>query len=358
MNKFARNIVIFGAVIIVMLVCVLYFASRKMLQEIESRLNQGMEIARVQVEKAESSQYGIQSFEYMPFKCSGLMDYKCKTDKITIYMDDFTTTHKDIRETIQLYDFTLIGENIKSKNHLSFKVKTDIEYPTMSKVDLDPKKDQLATLYKLTSGALLPNKIECEQNYVYKSDDDTVHTITANTTCSLMSKMFDTQLQSTNVFAPNIERTHIIGILYEIAMAMNGDSSKEKNQAQNIPHELLLLRLNFKPKQSFDDFINSNKKLTNEQKSAIKIQFDTNVNFINMIVPRFASKYLGLSGREIVDGLNKLILFETRELDIKFELKNPPNFQPIKNFKNMSIFEWLGYLGNNYTINVTSTENM
>lgn len=49
MNRLARKIVLFGAVIIAILLIVLYFASRKMLQEVESRLNQGMEFARIQV---------------------------------------------------------------------------------------------------------------------------------------------------------------------------------------------------------------------------------------------------------------------------------------------------------------------
>lgn len=357
MNRLARNIVICGAAIIVILICVLYFASRKMLQEIESRINQGMEIARVQVEKAASSQYGIQSFDYTPFKCSGLIDYKCKSDKITLYMDDFTTKHKNVHETIQFYNFTLIGENIKSKNHLSFKVSTDIEYPTMSKINTDFKKDKLATFYKVTLEALLPNNLECEQNYIYKTDEDTPHTVTAKTKCNLISKMFDMQLESSNIFTPSIDRPHIIGILYEIAMAMNGDSDKEKLQAQNIPHELLSLRFNFKTKQSFHDFIDNYNELTDEQKSALKIQFDTNMNLMNIVGPSFISKYLGPSGKDIIDGLNRIASFEAKELDINLDLKNPPNFKPIKMFKNMNIFEWLLYFGNNYTISVISMDN-
>lgn len=356
MNKLARNIVIVGVIVIAILLVVLYFASRKMLQEIEFRLNGGMEFAKVQVEQAQSSKYGIQKFEYEPFECSGFMDYKCKSKKITLYMDDFTTKQHDVRENIQFHDFTLSSEDIKSKNHLSFKIKTDIEYPEMNKFFGDSTKDPLIAFFNRSTDAILPNKLECAQDYTYNTDEGASHSITANTQCSLITQMFDINLETINLFAPSIERAHILGILYEIAMAMNGDSNKEELQAQNIPHELDSLKLTIKPKQSFQDFLTNSDKLTQEQKNNLKTQFEANLSLMKLIGTPFLTTYLGQSGAEIIQGINDVTQDNIKELDIQFTLKNPPNFQPLKVLKKMSVLEWLNYLNKNYTIVVNSTK--
>ncbi|MDY5823061.1 MAG: hypothetical protein SPJ83_09815 [Helicobacter sp.] len=356
MNRLARKIVLFGAVIIAILLIVLYFASRKMLQEVESRLNQGMEFARIQVKEAQSSQYGIQSFDYTPFKCSGLMDYKCKSEKITIYMDDFTTSHHDIHESIRLHNFTLSSEDIKSKNHLSFKVKTDIEYPTMNKFFGDSTKEPLIAFFNHSADSLLPNKLECEQDYLYKTGEGTSHTITANTQCNLISQMFSTNIESVNVFTPNAERTHIIGILYDIAMAMNGDSNKEELQAQNIPHELLSLKFNIQPKQSFKDFLAANDKLTSEQKKTLETQFEANLSLMKLIGTPFLASYIGTNSQTLIQGVSDIMQNKSKELDIQLTLKNPPNFQPLKVFKSMSVTDWLSYFNKNYDIVVNTKE--
>ena len=338
MNRLARKIVLFGAVIIAILLIVLYFASRKMLQEVESRLNQGMEFARIQVKEAQSSQYGIQSFDYTPFKCSGLMDYKCKSEKITIYMDDFTTSHHDIHESIRLHNFTLSSEDIKSKNHLSFRVKTDIEYPTMNKFFGDSTKEPLIAFFNHSADSLLPNQLECEQDYLY------------------ISQMFSTNIESVNVFTPNAERTHIIGILYDIAMAMNGDSNKEELQAQNIPHELLSLKFNIQPKQSFKDFLAANDKLTSEQKKTLETQFEANLSLMKLIGTPFLASYIGTNSQTLIQGVSDIMQNKSKELDIQLTLKNPPNFQPLKVFKSMSVTDWLSYFNKNYDIVVNTKE--
>lgn len=354
MNRLARNIVIIGIIVIAILLVVLYFASRKMLQEVEFRLNESMEFARVQVEQAQSSKYGIQRFEYTPFECSGFMDYKCKSKQITLYMDDFTTQHHDVHENIQFHDFTISSEDIKSKNHLSFKIKTDIEYPTMNKFFGDSTKDALIAFFNRSTDAILPNKLECAQDYLYKTDEGVSHTITANTQCNFISQMFDMRLEVVNLFAPNIERAHILGILYEIAMAMNGDSNKEELQAQNIPHELDSLKLTIQPQQSFQDFITSSDKLTQEQKNTLKTQFEANLSLMKLFGTPFLTSYLGSISPTLIQGLSDVTQNKIKELDIQCTLKNAPNFQPLKVFKNMSISEWLIYLNKNYTIDIKS----
>ncbi len=356
MNRLVRRIVFIGAVIIVILLVVLYFASRKMLQEVELRLNQGMELARIQVEQAQSSQYGIQRFEYLPFQCSGLMDYKCKSEKITLYMDDFTTNQHDVHETIQFRNFTLSSEDIKSKNRLSFKVKTDIEYPTGNRFFGDSAKEPLIAFFNYSTDAFLPNQLECEQDYLYKVDEDVSHTITANTQCNFISQMFDTHLEVVNLFAPNIERAHIIGILYEIAMAMNGDSDKEELQAQNIPHELDSLKLTIQPKQSFQDFLAHNEKLTMEQKNTLKTQFEANLSLMKLVGKPFLASYVGSTSSILMQGISDLMQNGIKEFDMQLTLKNPPNFQPLKTLKNMNIREWLTYLNTNYTITINTTQ--
>lgn len=354
MNKLARNIVIFGAVIIAILLIVLYFASRKMLQEVESRLNQGMEFARVHVEEAQSNQYGIQRFEYKPFECSGLMDYKCKSEEITLYMDDFAEPNHNVHEAIQFYNFTLTGEDIKSRNHLSFKVKTDIKYPTMNRLFGDSTKDSLTAFFNHSVDSLLPNKLECEQEYLYTTDEDTPQTVTADTKCTLISQIFNTRLESVNAFTPNVERAHIIGILYDIAMAMNGDSNKEELQAQNIPHELLSLKFNIQPKQSFNDFIASNDKLTAEQKDALLTQSEVNLSLMRLIGTPFLTPYIGESSQVFMQGLSDVMQNKIKEFDVQLILKNPPNFQPLIMFKNMNVMDWLDYFNKNYKIMIST----
>lgn len=356
MNKLARNIVIIGVIVIAILLVVLYFASRKMLQEIELRLNEGMEFARIQVEQSESSQYGIQKFEYTPFECSGFMDYKCKSKQITLYMDDFATKNHDVHENIQFHDFTLSSEDIKSKNHLSFRIKTDIEYPAMNRFFGDSTKDPLISFFNRSTDAILPNKLECAQDYLYKTDEGTSHTITANTQCNFASQMFDIRLEVVNLFAPNIERAHILGILYEIAMAMNGDSKKEELQAQNIPHEFDSLKLTVQPRQSFQDFLENNDKLTQEQKNTLKTQFEANLSLMKLFGTPFLTSYLGSSSPKLIQGLNDVAQNKIKELDIQCTLKNAPNFQPLKVFKKMSALEWLSYLNKNYTIEINSVK--
>lgn len=354
MNRLARNIVIIGLIIIAILLVVLYFASRKMLQEVEFRINESMEFARVQVEEAQSSKYGIQRFEYTPFECSGFMDYKCKSKQITLYTDDFTTKHHDVHENIQFHDFTISSEDIKSKNHLSFKIKTDIEYPTMNKFFGDSINDPLVAFFNRSTDAILPNKLECAQDYLYKTDEGVSHTITANTQCNFISQMFDMRLEVVNLFAPDIERSHILGILYEIAMAMNGDSNKEELQAQNIPHELDSLKLTIQPQQSFQDFITNSDKLTKEQKNTLTTQFEANLSLMKLFGTPFLTSYLGSISQTLIQGLSDVTQNKIKELDIQCTLKNAPNFQPLKVFKNMSISEWLIYLNKNYTIDIKS----
>lgn len=352
MNRLARNIVIVGIIIIAILLVVLYFASRKMVQEIEFRLNEGMEFARMEVEQAKSSKYGIQKFEYTPFECSGFIDYKCKSKQITLYMEDLATKQHNVHENIQLHNFTLSSEDIKSKNHISFKVKTDIQYPAMNEFFGDSAKDSLIAFFNSSTDAILPDKLECTQDYLYNTDENVPHTITANTKCNFMSQMFDMHLEFVNLFAPKIERPHILGILYEIAMAVNGDSNKEELQAQNIPHELDSLKLTLKPQQSFQDFLAKNDKLTQEEKDALKTQFEANLSLMKLIGTPFLTQYLGKSSQTLIQGLSDVTQNKIKELDIQLKLKNTPNFQPLKVFKNMNILEWLNYLNKNYTIDI------
>lgn len=139
-------------------------------------------------------------------------------------------------------------------------------------------------------------------------------------------------------------------------MAMNGDSNKEELQAQNIPHELLSLKFNIQPKQSFKDFLAANDKLTSEQKKTLETQFEANLSLMKLIGTPFLASYIGTNSQTLIQGVSDIMQNKSKELGIQLTLKNPPNFQPLKVFKSMSVTDWLSYFNKNYDIIVNTKE--
>lgn len=358
MNKLARVLVIFGAILIIILLIALFFGSRKIAQEIEKRLNQSMQNAKTQLEQSpHDNNYAIQNFDYTPFKCNGLMDYTCQSDSITMYAKDPTTRDNQTYNNIHLKNIVLSIRDIRNKNYLSFDIETAIDYPHIDKFFGDSKTGILVSFFNQNAEAILPNRVHCKQDFTYKDSLDLEsNTLNVETVCDFESQVLTTQIKATNIFIPKIDKSHILGILYEIAMAMNEDINKKDLQAQNIPHELESLYVSLQSKQTFKDFLTQNKRLSDEQKQTLQTQLDANIVLMKSVGIRFLKSYIGQSGANIGQGISDFIQGNVKKLDIGLHLKTK-NFQPFKNLYAMNIIEWLTYINKNYTIQSYSDNN-
>lgn len=355
MNRFARIISLVGAIVIVVLLIAVFFGSRKIAQEIETRINEGLKNAKAQLQQSEHTIYGIHNFDYEPFSCSGFMDYTCKSNSISLYTNDPTTRDNKLYESIRLKNIAFHINDVRSKNHLAIEVETDLQYPNINSFFGDSKTNLYVNFFNQIANALLPNKLQCKQDYNYmESSELEKNMIESIASCNFQSEIMSALLQSQNIFAPNIDKSHILGVLYEIAMATNGNSDMQDLQLQNIPHILKSLKISLQSKSDFKTFLNNNDKLSKQDKATLQIQFDANMSLLQQPINfRFIRSLIGKSGVDITQGLINLGTGKTKTLDINFEAKDTKNFQPLRTFEDKNLTEWFEFFNKNYNATIT-----
>ncbi|MWV61939.1 hypothetical protein DCO58_06900 [Helicobacter saguini] len=379
MNKLTKSIITIGAVAILALVIALYFISQKVTKNIEERINTGLHDAQ-NLLRENPDKYNISDFTFEPFECHGLMDYTCKSSKMSIFVTDPTTRDNTPYENVQLSDIILDLKDIKSKKRLSLSVKTNVGYPNIDKFfgveSGDSNNDLLISFLNKNAQALLPSTLECSQDYNLKdvSEDSKSSIITLNTICDFNSALLNTNLTTTNVFNPPINKSHILGIFYEIAMANNDDSiesslrdSKDSKvtesvtsttqkrqdlQLLNIPHELEFINLTLKNKQTFKEFLANNKSLDDKQKAELQANFNgaiTSAKMFSTFGSKIFGSYLGGAGEKIISSLIDLAQNNIKEFNVQFSLKGE-DFKPLEAFYTRNIIEWLSYLNEKYDV--------
>ncbi len=352
MNKFMRKLVIFGAIVIVILFVALYFIIQKMLNEIEYKINSGMESARLQIERTRNNDYGIKKLEYAPFKCSGIIDYKCKTNSISLYMNDQIDNNK-IYESIKLTNLTIYGEDIKSSDHLSFKIETDINYPEVDKFFGDSKQDVLIAFFNKSINSILPNKLSCNQDYLYTQNENIKqNNILANTKCNFESKIFITDFETKNVLETEIDKPHILNILYDIAMIISGNSTNNQLNSQNISHKLDFAKISLTKKQTFDDFLTNQNEISKEQKIILKSNLEGYIKLMQIVGTPILKSYLGQNGAIIMQGVLDLIKDKNKQFGLEINLKDILNFKPLNFYVDMNVIDWLNYINKNYNMKI------
>ena len=77
---------------------------------------------------------------------------------------------------------------------------------------------------------------------------------------------------------------------------------------------------------------------------------------MKLIGTPFLASYIGTNSQTLIQGVSDIMQNKSKELGIQLTLKNPPNFQPLKVFKSMSVTDWLSYFNKNYDIIVNTKE--
>ena len=399
MNKLARNLVIFGGVLIVLLVVALYFASEKITQNIEEKINQSLSDAQSQI-RNNRGKYSIHDFEFKPFSCSGLLDYTCKSDGISLFVSDPTTRDNVAYENIRLEHIALDLQDIKSKKNLSMNVKTNISYPNIERFFGDSKNDSLTSFLNKSAKALLPNVLECNHhlNLLESSVDSSLDSnvsgdsnldsnldsnnsgdsnasnasgdsnisnaesshLVLDSKCNLSSPMLNTNVTSSNSFTPNINKTHILALLYEIALA-NGDSGGDSNADSNddliltnIPHRLESLSVNLESKKSFKDILEADTTLDPKQKAELKSGFDFNILSLYTLSNMF-NPYLGENGARSVNGLLNLISGKSKNFNIDIKAKENAKYRILDELYTSDLISLMSFVNENYDVVVGNT---
>ncbi|RDU67685.1 hypothetical protein CQA53_01415 [Helicobacter didelphidarum] len=363
MNKLARILVVFGAFIIIALVTALYFGSQKITQNIEERLNSGLHDVQLQIQQSNDT-YPVAKIEYAPFHCSGLMDYTCVSDFISLYVKDPTTRNNQVYENIRFDKITLDLKDIKSKKHISFDVDTQLNYPNIQKFFGDSKTNSSIAFFNHNAEALLPNNLHCKQTYSTQDSDlfenQESSLIELKTECNLESQIFTTQIATNNILMPNVQRAHILGIFYEIMMANIYESSEVKEDLKlvNIPHQLESIHLTMQSKQTFKDFLAQNQSLSNQQREILQSQFDGNLGTLKMIIPALFGSFLNDYSIKSILAFINLAQSKIKKIDLQFTIKDNKNFNPLEDFNAMNLIEWLTYLNNNYDVKMIIDGNL
>ncbi|RDU73647.1 hypothetical protein CQA66_00170 [Helicobacter aurati] len=356
MNKLARIIIIVGAVIIVSLLIMIPILSKMVTKSIQEHLNNGMEQIRSHISESDDN-FGIQQIEYSPFECSGISDYECRSQFITLYTNDETAHDSEHHGYVKFSDISLKSRDVSDKNTFSFNVSTSISYPSIDTFFGDSNSNSVIAFLNHSADALLPNTLRCQQNYSHHTlDTQDSKIVTANNACQLESEIFNTKIEIKNLFSPNIDKPHILGVIYAIVMAINGDTSNPQLQPQNIPHELDSIAITLESKKTFKDFLKSNTKFTDQQKEVLQQQFDGNITFVYLSAPIFLSKFFGNQGKEIAKAFGDIMQGKKKKLSLSFILKDAPKFQPLQTFQNMDTLQWLRYLGENYVITLNTED--
>ncbi|STQ87055.1 hypothetical protein LS73_005470 [Helicobacter muridarum] len=357
MNRLARIILIVGAVIILLLLIIIPFLSQKVVKSIQEHLNNGMEYIQTHISNSHND-FGIKKIEYSPFECSGISDYECNSKSIALYGDDALEKGKDI-EYVRFSNISLRSKDVSDKNRFSLNVSTSIEYLSIDRLLKDSENNSILNFFIHNANVLLPNKLTCEQNYLHhniSTQDSKI--ITANNICFLESSLFNSKIHINSLFYPDVEKSHILGVLYEIFMAINGDVNNPKLQHYNIPHVIDSISITLESKKTFAEYINSDESLTSEQKQNLQRNFDSNINLIYLSAPMLLSSYFGNQSRDIVRAIGDVAKGKKKQLLISFASKNndSSSFKPLKFFRDMNIYEWLKYLGENYNLVVETND--
>lgn len=355
MSKLAKSVVIVGGLVIVILVVGLYFASQKVTKNVETQLNSSLQEIKTQLELSKGK-YNIQGLEYQPFTCSGLMDYTCKSKQISVFVIDPTTRDNLAYENVRLNDIIIDLKDIKSKKHLSLNIKTDVSYPNIEKFFGDSASGELVAFLNHNAQALLPNALECAQEYLLKdlpqNLDSNSSLVSLKTQCEFSSALLNTHLDTTNLFNPKVNKSHILGVFYEIAMANNEEAKNSDLSFLNIPHELESLKLRLESKQTFEEFLAKNKDLSEEKKAELRANFHGGLSFLSIgmsLGSKIFGSYLGSNGEKIALSLVNLASNKIKKLELDFALKKD-DFKPLESFYTRNALQWLDYLNSGYSI--------
>ncbi len=341
MNRVMRVIVILGVVVILVLFAILYLGSNKVLREVEKSINNMLEHAKLQIEDPQQDMYGIKKLDYKPFRCSGLLSYKCKSDSISIYMGNPTLENTQANEIIRFVNFTISGDDIKSNDHLSFNIQTDIEYPLVNILD-NSKKDAQIALIKAFN-AVLPKKLLCYQDYSHKNNNETLDSILQNTRCDIESEILSTNVEVQNVFSMETDKPHIFAILRDIAMNINSNNDSRND----ILYEFNFAKLSLKNKETFDEFLSAQSDITEQQGLSLKTILNVSLDTAPLLINAFVTPYLRQNATKVTSAIASLVRNDSKQLDIEINSNDGYSPTSLKTIMNMDISELIDYINEN-----------
>lgn len=356
MNKLARTILIVGGLIILLLLIVLPSVSKLLTRSVQVHLNEGLQQIKENI--ARNNPFGIAAFDYEPFVCSGIASYECKSVHISIRAFNIDGTPKP-QEIVRLEDLSLGSKNASDKNIVRFNASTSLIYPAEMNPFLSGNisRDTLDLLNKI-SLVLLPSELNCNQSYSRDGQDS--KTIRTQSHCKFDARLANLTIDLGSTLRPDTDKAHILGILYDIVMAANGNDDQVKLSPQNIPHKLDSLLLTLESKTTFGALIKNKEgleiDLDDKQGEILEKRFESSLKLLQAAGDIFFSKYFGKEGKELSRGIIGVAKGSLKSITVEFKPKNPDKLYSLQGLYGKAAVDWLAYLASHYDLSITKEE--
>ena len=354
MNKLARTILIVGGLIILLLLIVLPSVSKLLTRSVQVHLNEGLQQIKENI--ARNNPFGVAAFDYIPFDCYGIASYECKSEAISIR----ALNNKGwVEEIVLLENLSLGSKNASDKNIIRFNASTSLSYPSEMNPFLSSNIDRdTLDLLNQVSMVLLPSELDCNQSYSRDGQDPRI--ISMQSHCKFDARLANLTIDLGSTLRPNVDKTHILGILYDIVMAASGNDDRPELSLQKIPHKLDSLILTLESKTTFGALIKNKKgleiDLDSEQEEALERRFHFSLKLLQAAGDIFFSKYFGKKGKELSRGIVGVAKGSIKSITVEFKPKNPRKFYYLEDFYNEAVVDWLAYLASNYDLLITKEE--